>query len=178
MSTQINRSENGVKERADGKGDAWADSHRQLGATYNMSDLDAVMGVTAFAQNTGEKLFLEYVPDNYANRGKQIRSFAAVAMFDRKLSEHAIQYSDVSTSLYLWICRTLGEKQPVPPKFFYIIGGQAPPWRMIELDIETGEQIGQQHEMTKDNSIEWKNLWVATGLHALREECRRFIDPK
>ena len=58
------RHSNGVKVRADGCGDAWAQAHRKLGPTFNMQDIDALFGIMAFGQNTGDKLFLEYVPDN------------------------------------------------------------------------------------------------------------------
>ena len=97
------RDSRGVRIRADGKGDGWARAHRQLGATFNMTDFDGLMGLVAFAANTGEKLFMEYVPDNYRNRLNLIRQFAIVAMFDRKASrEYAFSEANrVSLSWHL-----------------------------------------------------------------------------
>jgi len=88
------RHSNGVKVRADGCGDAWAKAHRRLGPTFNMQDIDALFGIMAFGQNTGDKLFLEYVPDDYQNRGKAVRDFRVIAMFDRKSSRQAAFIGD------------------------------------------------------------------------------------
>jgi len=88
------RHSNGVRVRADGCGDAWAQAHRKLGPTFNMQDIDALFGIMAFGQNTGDKLFLEYVPDDYRNRGKAVRDFRVIAMFDRKSSRQATFIGD------------------------------------------------------------------------------------
>lgn len=168
---------NGVKERADGAGDAWAREHREMGQTYNMMDLDAVFGTVFFGQNTGEKLFMEYIPDNYQNRVNKIRHFALVAMFDRKASRNAAlcPQNNLSTAVYLWLCRELSEKQPTPPKFFYVIGGQVPPWVMVEVDIFTGELTG--HESVIENSQDWHRVWQILGLKKLRAQLRGWVDP-
>src|SRR5262245_58929359 len=122
-----------TKPRFDGKGDAWANMHRaKLGHGYHMQDQDVNFGFQAFAVNSAEKFFAEYVPDDFRNYGKAIREFRTVALFDRKLSIEAIdsQMNAVSRAFYLWLCRTLGRYQAVEPKFFYIIGDQQPPWKM------------------------------------------------
>lgn len=170
------RDSSGVRVRADGKGDAWAKAHRdQLGATFNMNDVDGLIGLVAFAANTGDRLFMEYVPDNYANRQSMVRQFATVALFDRKTSrDYALGESNrVALAWYLDLCRRLGQTQPKPPKFFLIIGRDTPPWQMIELDIETGAVISE-HALT---AHKWQQVWEQVGLAALRNELRRWIDP-
>jgi hypothetical protein len=170
---------NGVKARRDGAGDEWAKQHRSLGPTYNMQDMDALFGVTAFGQNTGERLFLEYVPDNYQNRTSVIRNFGVVAMFDRKQSEpYAFSRSNaVSTAFYLYQCRIHAKVQPngLTPKFFFVIGGQSPPWKMIEIDIFSGKKTGLEAVIC-DGERDWKRVWTTLGLHQLRQEIRRWID--
>ena len=170
------RDANGVRLRMDGKGDGWAQAHRdELGQTFNMSDMDGLVGLVGFAANTGDRLFMEYVPDNYANKGKTIRRFAVVALFDRKSSrEFALSDSNaVSLAFYLDLCRRLGQTQAKPPKFFLIIGRQEPPWEMVELDITTGQVVS---EFTLQQG-RWKVFWQAVGLVALRNELRTWIDP-
>lgn len=176
------RMDNGVKARADGAGDAWAQSHRTLGRDFHMHDIDVLFGLVAFGQNTGERLFLEYVPDNYQNRTSVIRKFAAVAMFDRKASTKAAfsQQNALSTAQYLWQCRTLGEggNQPLMPKFFFVIGKQTPPWEMIEIDIYTGERTGVEELIFMKSQAEWQRVWDALGLTSLRNELRQWVDPQ
>lgn len=169
------RDANGVRVRVDGKGDGWARAHRQLGATFNMTDFDGVMGLVAFAANTGEKLFMEYVPDNYTNRLNLIRRYAVVAMFDRKATrEYAFSDANrVSLSWHLDHCRKLAQTQPVAPKFLLVIGRDEPPWHLIELDINTGGTVGQ-HTLTAMN---WRTVWEQAGLIDLRNQLRRWIDP-
>jgi len=170
------RDGNGVRRRVDGQGDGWAKAHRDgLGATFNMNDVDGLIGMVGFAANTGDRLFMEYVPNNYANRARLIRSFATVGLFDRKSSrDYALSQSNrVALSWYLDLCRRLGQTQPIPPKFFLVIGRDQPPWEMIELDIRTGD-IAAEHTLTDMN---WKEIWQQAGLVALRNELRRWIDP-
>lgn len=161
---------NGVRSRADEKGDAWALAHRQLGPTFNMQDVDAVFGAIAFGANTGERLFLEYVPDNYCNRGMIIRSFKLVAMFDRKTSEQAAfrRENSVSLALYLWMCRELRGDSCLCPKFFVVIGSQKPPWRMVEIDIHNGERTGNEEEIKDATGPEFRRVWDTLGLIELR----------
>lgn len=174
MDDRYQRDRNGVRYRADGKGDAWAIAHRSLGTGHQMHDVDALFGCHAFGMNTGEKLFLEYEPDHYENRSKVIRNFAVVAMFDRKTSEVAAFSSEnrLSRALYLWQCRTFATRQSVQPKFFIVVGNQMPPWKMIELDIWTGERTG---DPTLVNAQNFAEVWDALGLSGLRLELRKWI---
>ena len=170
------RDNGGVRIRVDGKGDGWAKVHRdQLGATFNMNDVDGLIGMVAFAANTGDRLFMEYVPDNYANRLNTVRSFATVALFDRKTSrEYALGESNrVALAWYLDLCRRLGQTQQKPPKFFLVIGRDAPPWQMVELNTNNGEVVSE-HTLSASN---WREVWEQVGLAALRNELRRWIDP-
>ena len=166
----------GVRIRNDNAGDEWATAHRSLGPTFNMHDIDALVGFMAFGQNTGEKLFLEYVPDAWNNRSKLIRNFAAVAMFDRKATEATAfsEHNRLSVAYYLWLCRCVGGSQPLPPKFFFVVGGKSPPWTMIELDISTGERTGVRQEIT--STRDWRPLWDAVGLSKIRNQLRAFVE--
>lgn len=172
------RNGNGVKSRMDGKGDAWSNAHRDgLGSRFLMQDVDANFGVMVFGQNSGERLFLEYVPDKYKNRTKAIRKFAVVAMFDRKLSERKAfdNSSLVSRAFYLWQCGTFAKHQPVAPKFFYVIGSDRPPWTMIELDITTGNETGQRVDIASNGSVEWSEVWAQLGLTGMREQLTKWM---
>ncbi|MBF0436932.1 MAG: hypothetical protein HQL77_16385 [Magnetococcales bacterium] len=167
---------NGARSRVDARGDAWANEHRHgLGMSFLMMDIDAIFGMVAFGQNTSDQLFIEFVPDNYVNRLKSVRMFGLVAMFDRKSSENAAfdDRNRISTAVYLWICRSLGKFQDHKPKFFYVIGGQNPPWRMVELNIETGEATGSEAVITTRD--DWPNVWNFLGLSSLRREIARWI---
>ena len=168
------RDPNGVRNRIDGKGDPWANQHRsQLGPTFNMTDVDGMIGLVAFASNTANKIFVEYVPDSYANHNNTIREFATVAMFDRKSSKsHAFSESNrVSLAWHLNTCRQLAKTQPKPPKFFLVIGQDSPPWTLIELNINDASQVATLN-LTAAN---WKTIWEAVGLIALRSELRSWI---
>lgn len=168
------RNSQSVKVRLDGAGDGWANQHREsLAKKFYIQDVDALFGTVVFGHNTGEALFLEYVPDNYQNRRKTIREFGVVAIFDRKSSERAAfgNHNLVSMGLYLWLCRMLGRVQTIKPKFFFVIGGQSPPWTMIEIDIETGEEMRRRDVDTSD----WNSIWNELGLLDLRTEIARRI---
>ena len=162
---------NGVKARNDNMGDGWASAHRLLGKTFNMQDVDALFGAVAFGQNTGEKLFLEYVPDDYLNRGSAIRTFKIVAMFDRKTSIQAADHfqNSVSMAFYLWICRSLSTHQKRNPKFFYVIGGGCPPWGLIGIDLFTGERSGEYAQIETADEIGFNDVWKSFGLIELRQ---------
>ncbi len=171
--------DNGARARVDGHGDAWANEHRHgLGMSFNMTDLDAFFGTVAFGQNTSDRLFIEYVPDEYANRDKVVREFGLVAMFDRKNSWRAAfeQRNRLSTAVYLWICRKLGVGQSKSPKFFYVIGGQLPPWQMVEIDIISGEATGVTANILHRD--DWQYVWEHLGLVPLRREIARWISSK
>lgn len=169
-----------VKPRFDAHGDGWANAHRDcLGRGIHMNDLDAIMGILAFAKNTAEKLFLEYVPDDFENRLEAIRSFAYVALFDRKRSiDFALSDSNrVSLALYLHDCRVHATVQPVGPRFFFVIGTQYPPWTMHEINIENGQIIGNEILITTNtDKILWHRIWEEVGLIKLRNELKRWIN--
>ena len=171
---QTARNPRGVKERLNGAGDAWANQHREsLGSNFYLQDVDAMFGTVVFGHNTGERLFLEYVPDSYENRQNIVREFGVVAVFDRKSSRSAAfgNHNRVSTALYLWMCRTLGKAQSINPKFFFVIGGQSPSWEMVEIDIDTGEEL----RMMEVGTSSWRQIWHALGLLKLRNEIARWI---
>ncbi|MES9985894.1 MAG: hypothetical protein ABW115_21035, partial [Candidatus Thiodiazotropha sp. 6PLUC6] len=71
-------------------------------------------------------------------------------------------------------CRCFARCQPLKPMFFYVIGGQQPPWEMIELDIETGDIKGQYTIQSKQQE-EWRTLWDRIGLSSLRSALREWI---
>lgn len=172
------RLQNGVKVRVDGNGDGWSNAHRGLGNNIFMQDVDASFGFMTFGHNTGESLFLEFVPDDYRkNRDRVIRNFGVVAMFDRKRTEaKAFDNSSVlSRAVYLWQCRVFSANQPVQAKFYYVIGSNEPPWKMIELDIETGDRIGIDRVIGSTGSVEWTELWQELGLFNIRREIGRWL---
>lgn len=169
------RAENGVRHRVDGGGDAWAAVHRDLGTRFLMQDVDALFGCSVFGSNTGDRLFLEHVPDAYKHRNNEIRNFAVVAMFDRKTTfENAFSKNNLlSFGLYLWQCRTFASKQPIAPKFFFVIGGQEPPWAMQEINITTGDVINQPIEVDAQS---FDVVWQTLGLKDMRNELRRWVE--
>ena len=165
---------NGVKSRNDGGGDAWALDHRKLGPTFNMQDIDGVFGTIAFGSNTGESLFIEYQPDAYRNKGNVIRQFSTVAVFDRKTSRQAAEHSEnsVSTAFYLHLCRQMAMVQPKPPRFFFVIGGQVPPWELVEININDGVKT-ERGEIDGNNM---RNVWDTIGLVELRQGLRDALE--
>lgn len=170
----LDRHENGVRVRRDGQGDLWSNEHREeLGNAFYLNDFDAVMGYMAFAKTGAGETFAEYVPDAYANKGKVFRRFATVAIFDRKKSMASVRgiLNTVQLAYYLDICRLLADKQPIAPKFFFVVG-EAAPWEMVEVDVWTGE-LGRTWCFGKS---EWKQVWNAAGLSEMRRELRRWIE--
>lgn len=61
--------------------------------------------------------------------------------------------------------------QPIPPRFFYVIGGQEPPWLMIEVDINTGVEVGARVELKNSN---FKTVWESLGLGQARNVLMRW----
>lgn len=169
------RQDNGVKVRADGKGDGWANEHREeLGHHFYMQDVDCAFGVMGFGHNTADALFLEFVPDDYRNRQKAIRTFGVVGFFDRKSSFGACTSTRnlLSKGVYLHMARCVAHQQSVAPKFFYVVGDNNPPWYMREVDIYTGEWAAPAVEVT---SGEWKKVWEQLGLLELRNEISKSL---
>lgn len=170
------RLSNGVRARADGMGDAWANQHRiQLPTSHYFQDIDAMFGAAFFGKNTAEQLFVEYEPNHFKHKESWVRDFGAVAFFDRKTSRNAA-YADknnVSVAWYLWLCRTVGRYQPIPPKFFFVFGDANPPWEMLEIDIETGRSTGVSVQLGIDHS--WSELWKQLGLTDIRNTLRDWV---
>jgi len=168
-----NHNANCVKRRMDGEGDGWANEHREaLGRSWWMQDVDAMFGFEVFGQNTSNRLFMEYVPDDWENHGKVIREYGIIALFDRKCSLEMALAGHVSAGLYLHNCRVFGKYQGVDPKFFYVIGGQEPPWSLAEIDIHTGERCGDVVVMPDGN---WQPLWEQLGIVQVRRELCKWI---
>jgi hypothetical protein len=140
-----------------------------------MNDIDAIFGFEAFGANTGEKLFLEYEPDNYEHRLEIIREHALIALFDRKSSQGSAfcENNRRSFSLYLYLCRVVATAQAYPPKFFFCIGAQCPPWILTEIDITTGQHIkGRDATIETTEPADWRRIWDALGLTELRMKLR------
>lgn len=171
------RHSDGVRTRADGKGDGWAGYHREkLGNGWYMNDVDVLFGCEVWGKNTGEKLFAEYVPDDASNAKSAIRAFGMVAMFDRKRSESAMRHSrsHLSRKFYLWLCRCIASHQGMPPRFFYVIGGDNPPWSMYEVDIYSGQFVNDGDPCILHGDG-WASLWERLGLRELRDELREKV---
>jgi hypothetical protein len=142
-----------------------------------MQAVDCMFGFTAFGSNTADRLFLEYAPDGTAadKLVKRVRTHGFVAMFDRKCSEgKAFDPSNyLSLSVYLDACRALSERQGTNVRFFFVIGGNEPPWTMIEVDRFTGERTGSPVEIRASRSDprnpEWETVWRELGLTKERE---------
>ena len=166
---------NGVKPRADGKGDGWANAHReQLGPDYHCQDIDGYFGFCAWGANSGDRLFMEHVPDGFKNANNLIREYAVVALFDRKSTTSAARCDRniKSTSFYLWLCRNLSMAQPFPVRFFWVIGKDNPPWMMQELSIETGEE---KEDMITLDKPDWRSIWDTIGLTDLRNSLKKWL---
>lgn len=172
---QINQ--NGVKIRYDGKGDGWANAHREeLPRDNYMQDIDCFFGINVAGHNTGDKLFLEYIPDNYDKNRKSVEDFCIVALFDRKFSEeYAFSNKNyTSRKFYLYICNQLSKNQPVPCKFFYVIGNKNPPWKMIELSLDEGHKIREKYV----DSGDWNEIWKELGLVSIKDELVKWLKSK
>lgn len=172
----LERLANGVRARADGRGDGWANAHReQLWPDAYMQDLDGYFGLLTFAGNAGDRLFLEYVPDR-DRAPDQAREFAVVAVFDRKRSRHAAfaPRSALSRGFYAWLCRVIGTRQPVRPRFFYVTGAERPPWILHEVDVETEEPTGAP-ALIRSTETDWKSVWCGVGLRDARDVLARWL---
>jgi hypothetical protein len=162
--------QNGVKGRTQSGGDNWANEHRKALPTANLlQDVDCIVGT--FAQNSGNSLYMEFVPDGYANKGKIIRKFGIVALFDRKESRASAFDNPLSTALYLHIARTISTQQPTACKFFLVIGRESP-WTFVELDINTGEPTGLEAEV-KGN--DWTTFWDTLGISNVHSKLKQWI---
>lgn len=173
FNVQAERNESGVRVRRDGKGDEWANLHRDKLETFAlMQDLDAIMGHISFAKNTTDQLFVEYVPDRWENRHSFIREFATVAMFDRKSSRSCLESASVSAAYQLHLCRVIREYQQEPPMFFFVIPHREG-FEMVRVHLETAEEIGA-YVLPKNG--EWREIWQQAGLISLRNKLRLFAE--
>jgi hypothetical protein len=174
----VERYANGTKKRADGKMEDWNWRHRVgLGKKCYMEDVDHVFAAVFYGQQTSGRLFVEYEPDNGKNIGNVIRKFAIVAIIDKKETERAAfhQRNVLSLGVQLAMCRMFGAAgQPKEPKFFFAIGGSEAPWKMIEIDIHTGERTGVEGIVESDD---WGEVWKQLGIDPLRQQLRAWIDP-
>lgn len=171
------RNELGNKARMDGQGDGWANQHREsLPQSHGMLDIDYICGMAIFGQETSDRLFLEYKPDEFSKNRCTVRRFGVAAVFDRKASEADAfdGKSTLSLAFYLDLCRVYGERQEVPPKFFYLIGGRNPPWRMIGIDINTGKPNGANAVLGCED---WTHVWKELGIDDVREAIRKWLFP-
>lgn len=166
---------NGVRERADGLGDSWANMHRELPRNLYMTDFDAMLGMIAFGQNGGDTLFAEYALDKFANSGKLIRSFGLVAIMERKRTPFAARShgSPHAVGFHLHTCRLYAEKQPVKPRFFFVFG-ETEPFTMQELDIATGEEIGVP-VVLPHAATGWVDVWRALGLMQAHQQLTQWL---
>jgi hypothetical protein len=171
------RNDGGVRLRADGKGDGWAEHHRNQQCQWHMQDVDGLFAASFFGKRTDDRLFAEYAADNYENRGKIIRRFAMVALFDRKETEPAAFSNEnhLSLAVYLHMCRVFRDAQSQGPRFFYVVGGNAPPWEMIEMDIDDGTIM--RPSTTLDNGS-WEPMWKALGLLELRQALTKWLEKR
>lgn len=171
------RNDNGVKIRSDGAGDGWADAHRsELPKCCHFGDFDGIVGKINFVQNGQEKLFVEYVCDPYVNAGKLIRKFGYLALFDRKANERVAfgSQGSLGTAVYLETCRRLSAGQPIPCRFFFVIGTNEGPWTIAELDTATGERLNS-NEIIEG---QWKDLWTSLGLWVGRQQLEKWAAGK
>jgi hypothetical protein len=70
------------------------------------------------------------------------------------------------------MCRKLAVTQPIPPKFFYIIGGDEPPWDIRSVDIYTGAMGVENCELEKAS---WKAIWSLFGLDKMRQDLQGWL---
>lgn len=177
-SERRDRLDNGSKARMDHGGDAWANEHRSgLPRFCYMTDFDAICGSMAFQVSSANKMFVENVVLADQKSNTLVRSYATVALFERKATLFAAEdpRNAFQTAYYLDLCRKIALQQSEPPRFFFAIGTQEPPWTMIEIDIVTGERI-PGHFVVASNGINgWEPMWRAAGLFSLRERLRTSI---
>lgn len=166
---------NGVRIRVDGLGDQWANYHRSfLGSSYHMLDFDGWRVCDPSlerTENTEDHLFCEVVMDH--QRGEMIRDVHYLAIFDRKSTLKAVHQASFTRAVYLNMCRRFSLHQPFECRFIYVIGGQQPPWQLIQCDIRTGT-FGMP--LTLDASRQsWLAIWAATGLAGARRNSERLL---
>lgn len=162
----IERLNNGVRTRYDGGGDEWANQHRkQLNSWNYMTDIDLFAGITVFAQNSAERLFVEYGIGRKPAHEHGAREFVIASLIDRKASLGWAMdpRNKIQTEIYCAMCRMLGVAQMEAPSFLVVIGGQQPPWAVHRVDIETAV-ICETAEQTIESVDDYKRVWIALGI--------------
>jgi len=166
----------GVKVRADGGGDAWARWHRQnLDDTYHMLDYDGWQIREQHmerTENTEDHLFIEVVLDG--QKRQSIRQINYIALFDRKATLSAVHGAWFTRGCYLNMCRQLSIHQDIPCRFIYVIGGQEPPWTLIECSIFTGV-FGEPITLDTQRQT-WLKIWESIGLTQTRKRFEEQLD--
>ena len=161
-----------TKPRFDGKGDSWARSHRSnLPGNYYMTDID---GLGLFTMNSSNEFFCEYVVGYPRDSADRKVTRGVFALFDRKASlDSAFSERNATLGVYLLIARGLAREQTVAPKFCFVIGGQDPPWRVIEVDIYTGNRTGNESYVSTDDG--WMDAWIQLGIDVTRKKLLTMI---
>ena len=162
----IPRLDNNVRKRYDGKGDEWAKQHRhQLDSWNYMTDIDMFAGLAVFAQNSAERLFVEYGIGPKPTHKHGAKDFIIASLIDRKasISWATDPRNKIQTEVYSAICRMIGQAQPEPPSFFVVVGNQAPPWAVHRVDIETAT-INAEPEQIIQTLDDYKQVWTALGI--------------
>lgn len=177
---EVKRNDSGVRVRADGGGDLWADRHR-LGLDNKAYLTDADSFTFAVRHRKSEdRVFFEYVPDDWCNFGKSIRSFALLAIFERKSPG---QYQrDLSglcaqpgVAFLLHTCRLFGQVQPIAPRFFFVFGDDQP-FRLQEIDCIVGYQVGELLTLPiLTNKGDWLPFWKQLGLIDARDKLNAWV---
>jgi hypothetical protein len=167
----------GAKPRYDGRGDAWANYHRHcLPKGCYMTDIDDLLGT--FGINGGARLFLEYHMETETwrqetgTRALAEPLFAYVALFDRKHTLVDAEKGHLSKSIYLDLARKLSNTQPLPVRFFWVIGNDDGPWAMHEVDIATGVVEDDYSYLNHDN---WESAWETLGLMEARATFHKYL---
>lgn len=175
------RMENGVKARGDGGGDSWALAHRSgVPRNFYMQDVDGVVGSLCFQHHCADSLFCEYTYGRRVGPTETAQDFGVVALFDRKatLALARDAKNTLSRTFYLFQCRVFREYQGIAPRFFYVCGTDGP-WTVIELDIDTGAEVGDpvicpvlpaDPDPDPNAPKPWQHIWNQLGLSALRRQ--------
>lgn len=102
--------------------------------------------------------------------------FALVAVFDRKANEHDAKSNQAvySQEYQRWLCRDHARRQPPggKPQFFYVIGPKEHgPWRLIRLNLRSGEWEREWQL----NEADWNRVWQLAGIPQTRDILRHWL---
>jgi len=133
-----------------------------LGRLVYAVDTDA--GPEVYSVDCEGHVFVEYAPDELRNYGDMMRKHRYVAMFDRKQTEFLARAAQAREflSAELEMCRRLSVGQTRPVRFFYVVGGNAGPWAVHEVDTATKQFINAPVPITADNmGVVWTHIGIA-----------------